>query len=84
MSTFCPCLTDIDCFGRSVHLHNYGQAGCKPLSACRSNILAYFSITQEAVKTMPDRGAVINICSIQAVMPMPGQQHLQLQLLGLQ
>ena len=39
----------------------------------RSNIMAYWSITQEAVKNMPDRSSIINICSIQAVMPMPGE-----------
>lgn len=38
----------------------------------KTNIMAYFSITQLALKHMSEGSAIVNTCSIQAAMPMPG------------
>ena len=38
----------------------------------KTNILAYFSNTQLALKHMSEGSVIVNTCSIQAVMPMPG------------
>ena len=38
----------------------------------KTNILAYFSLAQLAVKHMSEGSVIVNTCSIQAAAPMPG------------